>query len=59
MPSASQYQAAAERCRELAETTRDPEQAATWRKLAEEYDKLIAAIDNEQMKQRRKKQPHE
>ena len=44
-PSADSYRADAERCRRLAASSREHEDAQRWRKLASEYDELARGFD--------------
>jgi hypothetical protein len=44
MTSANYYRREAERCRDLADHSPDPEMARRWRALAADYDKLAHSL---------------
>ena len=46
MPTAEYYRSEAERCRKLAEESRDAEAAQRWRALARDYAALADALES-------------
>src|SRR5690349_4995530 len=45
MVSVAYYRAEAERCRALAASTHDPEAAARWRRIAQDYENLAKSLE--------------